>query len=63
MKDSMMHSSQIMNMLRSQIMSRAEHILGNKLFHHKFTQKIDIFFLECKLIMISTCTAKNQSIM
>ena len=24
-------------MLRSQIMSRAENILGNKLFHHKFT--------------------------
>ena len=25
-------------------MDRAEYILGKKLFHHKFTQKIDFFF-------------------
>ena len=30
-------------MLRSQIMSSVEYILGKKLFHHKFTQKIDFF--------------------
>ena len=50
-------------MLRSQIMSRAEYILGNKIFHNKFTKKQTIFFMECKLLIISTCKTRNLSML
>ena len=50
-------------MLRSQIMSRAEYFLGKKIFLRIFTKKKHIFFMECKLIMTSTCTIRNQSML